>query len=715
MSDVLSLLQETAVLNENYAPILLKAIKHKLLEDDSKTKHNDLMITKINSLLNNTATRGQAFTFLMHYLPGCSVDVLNERGLVWLNASIKTCGQKHLPNCLIGNGLDVIRILIERSVDASEFMKQINHSLLQKILETAYNTTANNVEYKVINCIIQCMLSYPGLCGPSKNVVEKIAFKYIDSTSTELVRGAALMLFLMQLTRSGGEAKILHKKYFTEYSEQIIGSIHQCFNELFTNVEESFEIEPNCDETKLKLPELILSNDPVIKVAQMTQRILNLMIIFKEILISPYNAGKVVRPHKIFGMIRRGLDVNQHITLKNQIMDNILLSSLIPQIHAHLFGILGALVVLLQKNTRTFCKDIILIYESSLKWSSTRGKNLGCKKLYSDLRVMLYDSLIQYCKILEKGSLLENIGEVVVANIIEDTIPYKPKIVLQNSFSKKVKKKVKKIQSDNSNLEETSKNKFFSSSHTWEQTDEPNYKLCVSALRMLSVFIHVSGYNIKPTLHRILQQHILQLCLQIDIKTLDKTHLYYSDSCRYFLYDTLSALICNAHHLAPPPLQYTIKILTNACITDPSSVIRQKCQELIKSIEKIVNPQRTIPHIKMSKEELNSAIKLLCNDEDEDTDNSNEIIYLNEDEQKNNEKSVNLNECILSVDEPNNSLKYDKALNNIITNSINLCTDTIDQKNLVTELDLEYPPEKRLKKNNEDLLVDELVETFVDE
>lgn len=66
------------------------------------------MIAKINSLLNNQASRDQAFTLLLKYLPECDLDVLNERGLVWLNTTIKTCAQKNLSDST-ARGFDVIR------------------------------------------------------------------------------------------------------------------------------------------------------------------------------------------------------------------------------------------------------------------------------------------------------------------------------------------------------------------------------------------------------------------------------------------------------------------------------------------------------------------------------------------------------------------------------------------------------------------------------
>lgn len=174
-------------------------------------------------------------------------------------------------------------LLVERSILTTEFSKQISHSVLQKIFEAAYDVP-DEAETESLNCLIQCMLTYPGPCGPSKNIVEKISFKYIDSTHEGLVQRAGMCLLLMQQTRSGGEAGIMHKKYFTEYHIQIIGSLHYYLNILLENVDENYDVDEDSDEEKLRIPEMKVSHEPVAKIVRISQRIINLLIFLKEAL-----------------------------------------------------------------------------------------------------------------------------------------------------------------------------------------------------------------------------------------------------------------------------------------------------------------------------------------------------------------------------------------------------------------------------------------------
>lgn len=421
----------------------------------------------------------------------------------------------------------------------------------------------------------------------------------------------------------------------------------------------------------------------------------------------------------------------------------------------------------MQGNVRLFCKDIISIYESSLKWTTTGGKQFGCKKPYSNVRRSTYNSLKQYCLLLGKGSLVEIIAKIAVENIVEDTLPFKSEVILQSSMSnnrggslsKRAKKKLQKVQNEATNLAQTHSSK--QNSHVDRvYTDAYNTELCVSALDALSAFVLACGHEIKPTLQRSLQQHIVQLCLEIDINVLEKSQLYFSDSCRKALYEALTSLIMYPHHLAPPPLQYAVRILTNACLLDPSKDVREKSRLLMAGVEKIMNPQRTMPYFKVSEEELNNAIKELRsgkgteNDFSEDQDETlDAVINLEDDEQvpdkptglpvitidsapeetgeKNETEVIDVDmmeaqdeSCMIVEDEITQTVDVQGVPVTTQDDLIRPVGDTTEPDQILCKKisipkqssnDLPIPPEKRIKLDEEDLVVDELAETFVDE
>uniref|UniRef100_A0A336MUC4 CSON007010 protein n=1 Tax=Culicoides sonorensis TaxID=179676 RepID=A0A336MUC4_CULSO len=757
MTEIVNLLQDAIFQNEEYSPIILKALEEQQLLQNINRDSTHQTVAKINSLLNNQETRNQAFVILLEFLPECDLDVLNERGLVWLSTTIKACSLKSSSDST-AKGFDVIRLLIERSIEAHEFHKQISHSIIQKIFEAAYDP-GEAAECNAINCVNQCMISYPGPSGPSKNIVEKIAFKYIDSSNTELVRGAAISLLLMQQTRSGGEAKVMHEKYFTEYHVQIIGSLHYYCNILFENVDENYDVDQDSDEEKLKLPDLRFSHEPVSKTAQLSQRIINLLIFLREAISGPYSVEKVIRPHQILGVLKRVMDVNPKSIMQNVIVDNLVLAAFLPQIHVQVFEVLNAFTEELQGNVRLFCNDILSLYESSFKWTSTCGKQLGSKKPYSNVRISAYISLKQYCLLLGKGSLMEQIAETIIENIIEDTLPYKSEVTLQSNgvqnkgLSKRAKKKLQKAQNESSNLAQTHSTKQTSNTSRCF-TDEHNTELCASALTALSAFLYACGYAIKPTLQRTLQQHIVQLCLKINLNSMEKSNLYFSEDCRKTLYEALTSLILFPHHLSPPPLQYAVEILSNSSLLDPDINVRETCRYLMASIEKIINPTRKFPFFSVSEEEFKNAIKELTGNktnefaQQNDKQSENTIINLEEDEEaeevkeneieqetitmetvliedekqvveekENSETETNNQSEIIDVEMNDEScMVVENTENNKITAPKRSDTAIIDQN--ITQNPLEElgaTTEKRRKIDEEDILVNELAETFVDE
>lgn len=354
---------------------------------------------------------------------------------------------------------------------------------------------------------------------------------------------------------------------------------------------------------------------------------------------------------------------------------------------------------------------------------------------------------------------MENIAEIVVENIIEDTLPFKSEVTLQSngtynrgsgSLSKRAKKKLQKVQNESTNLAQTHATKQLSHMNR-TLTDEYNTELCVSALKALGAFMSACGHEIKPTLQRTLQQHIVQLCIETDATTMDKSHLYFSDNCRKSLYEALTSLIMYPHLLSPPPLQYAVKILTTTSFSDPSKEVRKKCRVLMAGIEKIMNPQRTMPYFKVSEEEFNNAIKELRSGkgpEYESKENSDEtldaVINL-EDDEPSNVPNITVSEENDTTHEPEvidldvmetqddscmiveEDKKQDDEIQEVSeTNQeallppSNVTTVVLDEnppnKSPVPETDeVSAPPEKRVKLDEEDLVVDELVETFVDE
>lgn len=144
-------------------------------------------------------------------------------------------------------------------------------------------------------------------------------------------------------------------------------------------------------------------------------------------------------------------------------------------------------------------------------------------------------------------------------------------------------------------------------------SDEGNQWLCNGALSSLASVLVASSSFLKPVMHKViyrlviiiyiyfnvflsqmqlLQEHFVKLCLNVVSRNMPKSHLYALPESRSTLYDILYILVAAAHSLCPPPLQYATEVLSVAMIRDANPNVRQVCANHVRSLEKILHPQK---------------------------------------------------------------------------------------------------------------------------
>lgn len=441
------------------------------------------------------------------------------------------------------------------------------------------------------------MHRYPGPCGPSKNIVEKVALALVDSDNDEIVHYTGAMLLLLQQTRSGGEHGRQHKKYWSEYCDQLIGSVHYLLNVLFVNYEEIYDNEHK-EQAQLKLPELKLTDQPISRNVAVTQRLLNVLKCLKMAIVGPYPVAKMIKIESLLELINRATVVNSKMIAKNAILDNLIVAALLPQVHIGFLELLNTLVTTLKLHLREYCTEINKILLTSLQWTSS-GVSGGQKKPLVNLRIAIYQSLQLWVEVMGRSSLLEKFGEKIITAVIDDSTPYRSEITLQvnmgstKNLSKRAKKKLIKERNEATNLAQS----HASGTQTAKVanqvlTDESNRDLCYAALSALNAVLEFVGTWIEAELHLALQQHLVRLGVQVLDMQPDQRHLYYTAQCRSALYNVLASICTNSHGLAPPPLQYVINVLSKARNNDDSALVRDTCTRRLGELELILQPVR---------------------------------------------------------------------------------------------------------------------------
>lgn len=216
----------------------------------------------------------------------------------------------------------------------------------------------------------------------------------------------------------------------------------------------------------------------------------------------------------------------------------------------------------------------------------------------SSIRQAAYRSLSLWCKTAKTGCLVETVSDELVKYILQDITPFQSEVTLKvlagarKYLSKKARQKLHKAQNDATNLAQTHSKAFNPHNTKIIYSDSGNEQLCAAALASLTEIILSVGCFLKPVLQKILQENIVRLSLTTVEGALPRDHLYFDVECRVHLYAVLNALVLSPNHLCPPPIQYANAVFSVAQITESNLGLRQTCAGYLRSIEKILHPQK---------------------------------------------------------------------------------------------------------------------------
>ncbi|XP_058454772.1 proline-, glutamic acid- and leucine-rich protein 1 isoform X2 [Malaya genurostris] len=512
----------------------------------------------------------------------------------YINVCTKICNQKgHVAS--IPLAYNVLIQLLLKSLESSDLNK-LMISNIPKLMDNVTVSIDTSINVATLDFLETVMRHYPGPSGPSKNRIEDCLFSLVDSEDPLVVESTGICLLLLQQIRGGGQHGSLHKKTWEEYQNKLIDTIHDLLGKVFAHVPESFDVEENLE--CLKLPKLLVSDDPVTGALRVVTRLLNVICYMEKAILEPYPVAKPFRPMKILNVVLRGNAVSCQTMAKNSIQDNIALGTFLPQIQEQLLKVLDALVLVLKSNMLPFGNLITEMFIQCLKATQTVDVK-GRKKSFVTLRAKIYESMGLWCETNKNSSCIEEISDTVLDHIIQDISPYEAEVTLQvnasgQKLSAKAKRKLQKQQNADTKLVKVHSNNQLDNKHL--NTDCGNEDLCLAALHCLCKILEAAGCFIKPVIHKILQEKIVSLCFSVfsQLNTGTRQNLYCEPGCRAALLTALNALTINPHHLCPPPLQYGVAIFNLAEVHDPSEDVRSKASELARTTETLLHPRKEV-------------------------------------------------------------------------------------------------------------------------
>ncbi|XP_055525734.1 proline-, glutamic acid- and leucine-rich protein 1 [Wyeomyia smithii] len=596
------------VVDLNIRQTLSSLDEHQTLWNEP-THEIEAYFAKITALLGSAETRDRGLIVLGHVMCHCPPEILEERLQYWVNVCAKICNQRG-QTASIPLACDVLAQLVLKSLESSDVSK-LMISNIPKILDCITTVADPSNHSSTLDFLKTVMLKYPGPSGPSKNRIEQYLYSLIDSEDPVVVDRTGSCLLLLQQIKGGGQHGNLHKKTWEEYHLHLVDTIHDLLGKIFAHTPESFDVDDNLE--CLKLPKMIVDDEPVISAQRIATRLVNLIDYLEKAILEPYPVAKPVKPMKVLNVIFRGHAVSSRAMARNSIQDNLALGLFLPSIQTHLLKVLDALTLVLKSNMLLFGNLITDLFDQCLKTTVT-VESKGRKKSFVALRMKVYESIGLWCETTSSGSGIEDVADSLLEHIIQDVTPYEPEVTLQvnasrQKLSNKAKRKLQKQQNAATNLAEShssdplDKSKFL-------HGDCGNEGLCLAALVCLSKVFEAAGCFIKPVMHKILQEKIVSICLSVlsQLNTEERMNLYCLPSSRAALLAALNALIVNPHHHCPSPLQYGVNVFNIAKIQDPNIDVRIKASELARSCELLVHPRREVFYFPIEENAVNDML-----------------------------------------------------------------------------------------------------------
>lgn len=236
-------------------------------------------VSLITNSLNSHGQKYEGLLLLKTFTSQCQLDVIEQKGALWISLCTKICGQKKpvAAVCLAyGNLID----LLERSVHVPELGKSIANNLLSKVIETIGNQSPE-CRLAALKCIETCMRLYPGPCGSSRGIVERFLDSLIDDNDITVVRQIGKCHHLLQQVRGGSTQGTKSKDAWALFQLKLVHVMHEALDSIYSHTSETADGNVHGTSEELtkaleKWPKLDLSAEPVARATALFNRFRNL-------------------------------------------------------------------------------------------------------------------------------------------------------------------------------------------------------------------------------------------------------------------------------------------------------------------------------------------------------------------------------------------------------------------------------------------------------
>ncbi|PBC27525.1 Proline-, glutamic acid- and leucine-rich protein [Apis cerana cerana] len=552
-------------------------------------KIQNIIISTINTYLNQSQSRYSGLIILDKILSQCSKDIFSKYCILWISKSMQVLESIHSTSQELSISCKVLGSLIIQSKNIPEIQKQVSTQIVKQFINIINNLNSEKKCGPIYYLIAVLLHQYPEVCERFQISIKKIILLQIDSSEKNLVNASARCYALLAKATERSFKPSVSKSNYTcwTYNQALIcNSLHVIMDELFSNL---IELENVNIWDKLDLPNI--SEENIIQFYfKQKQRFLNFGLGTKN----------SVLPHEILKVLCRGLAIQpSNIKNQNSVKEQILYL-ILPELHIALFHVLDSLINGFKEQLIPFGLTILQLFLQTLQWTENVLVNqitIGGNKPFRNVRISVYKCLNSWLMNTNSLSGIETIADEYLLSILKDIVPEKDRILLTIQKTQNLSKRALKRLRDS----QYEKGIYLNNGIASDKEHYLDIDTCKIALDILQNIFFSSGTFLKQTFFKTVQNIIISLLYDCYLSNTEQKFYKEYPDCRLLLLRVLRASQMNPHSLMPLPTQYSLEIFEMA-LNDNNLYIVQEAKIALAELEKIIHPYA--PPIQLTQVEI---------------------------------------------------------------------------------------------------------------
>ncbi|XP_043791348.1 proline-, glutamic acid- and leucine-rich protein 1-like [Apis laboriosa] len=561
-------------------------------------KIQNIIISTINTYLNQSQSRYNGLLILDKILSQCSKDIFSKYCILWISKSMQVLESIHSTLQELSISCKVLGSLIIQSKNIPEIQKQVSTQIVKQFINTINNLNSEKKCGPIYYLIAVLLHQYPEVCERFQISIKKIILLQIDSSQKNLVNASARCYALLAKATERSFKSSVSKSNYTcwTYNQALIcNSLHVIMDKLFSNL---IELENVNISDKLDLPNI--SEENIIQFYfKQKQRFLNLCSYLSYMLCGLGTKNSVL-PHEILKVLCRGLAIQpSNIKNQNSVKEQILYL-ILPELHIALFNVLDSLINGFKEQLIPFGLTILQLFLQTLQWTENVLVNqitISGNKPFRNVRISVYKCLNSWLMNTNSLSGIETIADEYLLSILKDIVPEKDRILLTIQKTQNLSKRALKRLRDS----QYEKGIYLNNGIASDKEHYLHIDTCKIALDILQNIFFSSGTFLKQTFFKTVQSIVISLLYDCYLSNTEQKFYKEYPDCRLLLLRVLRASQMNPHSLMPLPTQYSLEIFEMA-LNDNNLYIIQEAKIALAELEKIIHPYA--PPIQLTQVEI---------------------------------------------------------------------------------------------------------------